>query len=314
MEYILFLFSCFVLIKSSDILIDSASSIAIKLKVPKILIGLTIVAFGTCAPEIGISFISIANGKDSMALANIIGSCSINILLIIGLAAFLHPIKLRHATIKKELPFLVLITTIFSLLVLDSIFVPNKNNLLTRFDGFILLTLFLIFMMYLLNVIRNQKQEKNESAKYSFGISWLLFFVSLILILLSSDMLVESAVIIAKNWKISEKVITMFIIAIGTSLPELITTLQASKKNEYDMAIGNIIGTNIFNLCIVLGLPIVIFGEMKIIDFNIIDILFVLSSTIILYIFSKSGKILTKLEGIIMILLFISYYLYIFFI
>lgn len=314
MEYILFLFSCFVLIKSSDILIDSASSIAIKLKVPKILIGLTIVAFGTCAPEIGISFISIANGKDSMALANIIGSCSINILLIIGLAAFLHPIKLRHATIKKELPFLVLITTIFSLLVLDSIFVPNKNNLLTRFDGFILLTLFLIFMMYLLNVIRNQKQEKNESAKYSFGISWLLFFVSLILILLSSNMLVESAVIIAKNWKISEKVITMFIIAIGTSLPELITTLQASKKNEYDMAIGNIIGTNIFNLCIVLGLPIVIFGEMKIIDFNIIDILFVLSSTIILYIFSKSGKILTKLEGIIMILLFISYYLYIFFI
>ena len=313
MEYFYLILSCILIVKAADILVDSASSIAIKLKVPKILIALTIVAFGTCAPEIGISFTSMASGNASMNLANVVGSCIINILMIIGLASFLHPIKLRHATIKKELPLLVFITSIFSLLVLDSILIPAKKNMLSRADGIILLILFFIFMLYLVNMVRKRKEEGEDKPKYGIVLSCVLLLLSIVLIILSSDVLVESAVAIAHQLNISEKIITMVVVVIGTSLPELAMTVRAAKRQEYDMAIGNIIGTNIFNICVVLGLPVTLYGGLEIVDFHAVDMLAVLLSTIILYFFSKSEKTLTKIEGFLMFLVFVLYYIYILF-
>lgn len=312
MEYLFFVLSCIVIVQFADILVDSASSVALKLKIPKILIALTIVAFGTCAPEIGISFTSILEGNHSMALANVIGSCIVNILLIIGLACFLNPIKLRHDTIKKELPLLAFITSIFTLLVLDNLFISSKANALTRVDGLILLLLFGIFLLYLFNMVRKREKVPNvEKPKYPLWLSIILLVVSIFFIIISSNVLVNTATNIATSLGVSEKIITMVTIVIGTSLPELVMTVRAAKRKEYDFAIGNIIGTNIFNICVVLGLPIALYGGIEIVDFKAIDMFVVLLSTIFLYLFSKSGKILTKIEGLLMLIMFISYYIYI---
>lgn len=315
MEYILFLIGCIIIIKSSDLLINSSSSIAIKLKVPKSLIALTIVSFGTCAPEVGISFSSILNKNYSMAIANVVGSCIVNILLIIGLASFLHTIKLRKTTTKKELPLLVLITSIFSSLILDDMLIINKPNILSRTDGIVLLLLFLIFILYLVKMVKNTKNTNADNEpKYSVSKSIICLILSIILIIYSSDLLVDNAVKIAEKLGVSHKIITMLIIVIGTSLPELVMTIRASKKEEYELAIGNIVGTNIFNICIVLGLPVALFGNIEIVDFNITDMLIVIISTIILYTFSKSDRKLSKLEGLIMLIIFVCYYSYILFI
>lgn len=315
MEYILFFISCIVIIKAADLLVDSASSLAIKLNVPKTLIALTIVAFGTCAPEIGISFSSIISKNYSMALANVIGSCIVNTLMIIGIAAIFNPIKMKHSTVKKELPLLVFITSIFSILVLDNLFNPSKINTLSRADGVTLLILFCIFVFYLFTIVRNKNTNNdNTTAKYATLKSMVYLLISIILIIVSSNILVDNTVIIAQNLGISEKIITMVLVVIGTSLPELVMTVRAAKKREFDLAIGNIIGTNIFNICIVLGLPIAIFGGFEIIDFNAIDIIMVLFSIFILFIFSKSNKKLSRVEGCIMFASFILYYFYILFI
>ncbi len=190
---------------------------------------------------------------------------------------------------------------------------PSKQQMLSRFDGIILLFLFCIFIAYLITLVRRRKEESIEKPKYGMISAIILLVISIALIAISSDVLVNSAVLIAKQWNVSEKVITMVLIVIGTSLPELIMTVRASQKQEYEMAIGNIVETNIFNICVVLGLPIVLFGPIRIVNFHVIDIIVVLLSTIILYIFSKSDKKLTKIEGFLMLIIFILYYGYLLF-
>lgn len=302
------------IIKAADILVDSASKIALKFKVPKMLIALTIVSFGTCAPEIAISFTSISSKNGMVALANVIGSCVVNVLLIIGLSAVIRPIKIRNSTIKKELPLLFIITTGFAVMILDTLFNPSTSDVLSRADGIILMLMFSMFVIYLIKMVKNRKAEDLEETpqKHSILSSLLLLLLSIIVIVFSSDLIVDNAINIAGYLNISEKIVTMVAIVIGTSLPELVMTVTAAKKNEFEMAIGNIIGTNIFNICIVLGLPIVIFGDLKLIDFNIIDILALFLSSGLLYIFAKSEKEISKKEGIVMMLVFLSYYIYLF--
>lgn len=302
------------IIKAADILVDNASNIALKFKVPKMLIALTIVSFGTCAPEIAISFTSISSKNGMMALANVIGSCVVNVLLIIGLSAFIRPIKIKNSTIKKELPLLFIITTGFAVMILDTLFNPATSDILSRADGIILMLMFSMFVFYLIKMVRNKKDEKIEesSLKSNIWLSSLYLLLSILVIVFSSDLIVNNAIRLAENLNISEKIVTMVAIVIGTSLPELVMTVTAAKKNEFEMAIGNIIGTNIFNICIVLGLPIAIFGDLKLTNFNIIDILALFLSSGLLYIFAKSEKEITKKEGIIMMLVFLSYYIYLF--
>lgn len=314
-DNIFFLILGFILIiKAADVLVDSASSIALKFKVPKMLIALTIVSFGTCAPEIAISFTSISSKNGMMALANVIGSCVVNVLLIIGLSAFIHPIKIKNSTIKKELPLLLIITTGFAVMILDTLFNPTTSDILSRADGIILMLMFSMFVIYLIKMVRSRKEESQEEVptKYNIWLSCFFLIVSILVIVFSSDLIVNNAISLAEALNISEKIVTMVAIVIGTSLPELVMTVTAAKKNEFEMAIGNIIGTNIFNICIVLGLPIAIFGDLKLINFNIIDILALFLSSGLLYVFAKSEKEISKKEGIIMILVFIIYYIYLF--
>lgn len=311
---ILLVIGFILIIKSADILVDSASSIALKFKVPKMLIALTIVSFGTCAPEIAISFNSIASHNGMMALANVIGSCVVNVLLIIGLSAVVREIKIKNSTIKKELPLLLIITTGFAVMILDTLFNPSTSNSLSRADGIILMLMFSMFVIYLIKMVRNRKEENVEDNQYSFGMleAWLYLVLSILVIVFSSDLIVDNAIILANDLHISEKIVTMVAIVIGTSLPELVMTVTAAKKNEFEMAIGNIIGTNIFNICIVLGLPIAIFGDLELVGFNIIDILALFSSSLLLYLFAKSEKEISKKEGILMMLVFLTYYVYLF--
>lgn len=311
LKYIFLLIGFIVIIKASDILVDSASSIAVKCKVPKMLIALTIVSFGTCAPEIAISFTSVINKNGTIAFANVIGSCIVNVFLIIGLASLLHPIKVKHDTVKKELPILLLITTSFTVLMLDSIFNKATPNVFSRVDGIVLMSLFLMFVMYLVKLSkRKEKNNEKMEVKYdSLPIAIIILILSIVLISLSSNIIVDNAVKIAESLHISEKLITMTAIVIGTSLPEMFMTVSSARKGEFDMAIGNIIGTNIFNICIVLGLPVTIYGDISLANFSIIDIVAVFLTSLDLYLFARSERTISKTEGLTMLLIFAVYYI-----
>ena len=311
MELFLLILGFIIIIKASDVLVDSASSLAASFRLPTMLIALTIVAFGTCAPELAISFQSVFSDNGQMAVANVVGSCIVNILLIIGIAAFVNPISIKHQTIKKELPILVFITVGFVVLVLDSLFFDVKSNILSRADGIVLLLLFGLFVYYIFSIIRKKNDDDGETrVKYSRVKAIIYLILSILFVIVSSDLIVDNAIIIANKLGISQKIITLIVIVIGTSLPELIMTITAAKKGEFDVAIGNIIGTNIFNICVVLGLPIVVYGHLEIVNFNFIDMLFVFLSSFFLFLFARSEKKISKKEGLFMIALFILYYLY----
>ena len=309
---ILLVFGLTILIRFSDIFVSAASSLSLSLKVPKMLIALTIAAFGTCAPELAISFNSIKSGASDMTLANVIGSCIVNILLIVGLSAITRPIKVKERTIKKELPLLVIITTAFFILVTDSLFKKSAVNSLSRADAIMLLIWFILFMFYIIGIVRKNKNNEYDIPEYSIVKSIILIIFSLLAITLSSNIVVDNAVLLASQIGISQKIISMTVIVIGTSLPELTMTINAARKDEFDMAVRNIIGTNIFNICIVLGLPIAIYGGVSSSSFNIVDTSVVLLSALMFYIFGRSNKELSRREGLLMVLVFILYYTYVF--
>lgn len=313
MQIILLIIGFIIIIKASDFLVEASSSLALNFRVPKILIALTIAAFGTCAPEIAISFQSVSSGNGEIAFANVVGSCVVNVFLIIGLASFIRPIKVKHATIKKELPILLLITSAFAVLMLDSLFNPYTSDTFSRADGIILLLLFGLFIVYLIQMLFKKNEyskEEIENIKYKPLIAIIIIILSIILIIYSSDIIVDAAIEIATRLNVSEKLITMFAIVIGTSLPEMVMTVTSAKKGEFDIAIGNIIGTNIFNICIVLGLPVIIYGDVLLTGFGFIDIIAVFLSSSLLFIFARSEKTINKKEATIMLLLFIIYYIF----
>jgi len=300
------------LVRASDVFVDAASSFATKMRVPKMLIALTIAAFGTCAPELAISFSSIASRNVDMTLANVIGSCIVNILLIVGVATIVKPIAVKERTVKRELPMLVVVTGAFFVMLNDSLFTGHKNGL-SRADALILMILFAVFMLYILLVVRSHHRKRGRTPKTKYTLKQSIWFIilSLIVIAISAQVVVDNAVALAGEIGISQKIIAMTAIVIGTSLPELTMTVGASRKGEFDLAVGNIIGTNIFNICIVLGLPTLIFGGFESSAFGIIDTSVVLLAAVAYYIFGRSNKKLTRMEGIVMVLIFAAYYAFV---
>lgn len=312
LNIVILLVSLFFIIKFSDMFVDAVTSIAEAFKVPRMVIALTIASFSTCAPELAISFNSMISGNSDMTLANVIGSSIVNILLIIGISAIVSPIKLKEATVKRELPLLLLITTAFFFLINDSFFSSKLTNILSRSDGFILIMWFITFCIYIYYIAKKNKEFFPKKPKYTKKRAIIRVIIAIIGIIVTSDLIVDSAVYIAEALHISQKIIAMTIIVVGTSLPELMITILSAKKGEFDMAIGNIIGTNIFNICIVLGLPISIFGSVSSAAFNLVDLVVVLLAALLLFIFGRTDKELTRREGVIMLITVIVYYLYIF--
>ena len=312
-EVLALLLGFVILIKGADIFVDSASSIAINFKLSKVVIGLTVVAFGTGIPELAISIQSLLNNSGDMVLGNVIGSNVINILLILGIASIIYPLRIKSQTEKKEIPILLLLSTLLCVLFFDVHLTDVEYNLITRSDGIIIILFFLIFIYYLISVIRNKTvDEVEEKPKYKLGIAIILVVVGLIAIMFGSDLVVDMAIKLAKRFNISERFISLTIVALGTSLPELVTTIVSSIKKEQDLLIGNIIGSNIFNICIVLGLPAIIFGGVVPNDIAVIDFVMLLVSSVMLFIFALTHHKITRREGMFLVLTFIVYYIYVF--
>lgn len=301
------------LIKGADIFVDGASDTARKFRVPKMLIGLTIVSFGTSAPEFAVSIQSILSGKGDILLGNVVGSNILNILLILGISSLVGTLRVNTATVKKEIPVLVLITLAFAALLSDKIF-GLAENIFTRQDGIVLLLFFCIFIYYLIGMARKKdtNEEENKDEKPVKLVKALLMIViGLFGIVLGSDFVVKGASEIAAAFGVSQRIISLTIVALGTSLPELVTSVIATKKGEYDIAIGNIVGSNIFNIGIVAGLPVAIFGGVGGGAFSYIDIIALIISAVVLFFFARHGGRIGYKKGIIFLLMFVAYYGYV---
>lgn len=301
------------LIKGADWLVDGASSVASNFKVSKLLIGLTIVAFGTGAPELAVSFSSLISGNTDILLGNVIGSNIINVLLLIGVAALIRPIKVKKDTVSKELPLLLLISTALIVLVLDVNFTDAISNVFSRSDAIICLLFFGIFLYYLISLARKNKKEakKVDKPKYKLGKSFLLVLVGLIGVVAGSQLVVNSASTIAEAIGISDRIISLSIVALGTSLPELVTTITAARKGESDLLVGNIVGSNIFNICIVLALPVAISGAVSPENFEVLDLVMLIGSTALICLLARRDHKITRAEGALMLVIFAIYYGYI---
>lgn len=299
-----------ILIKGADLFVDGASGVAANFKVSKMLIGLTIVAFGTSAPEFAVSVKSLLTGSGDIVLGNVIGSNILNILLILGCSALVHSLTVKSNTVKKELPITMLFSALFAVLLSDHIFDKRITNSFTRGDGIVLLLFFLVFIYYLISMARN-KVEKEEQEIIPLPKALLFTLIGLVGIVLGSNFVVDSATYLAAAIGISERIIALTVIALGTSLPELVTSITATKKGEYDIAIGNVVGSNIFNIGIVIGLPITLFGGIGVITFSYIDLIVMIGSAILLFMFSFNDYKISKKEGILFLILFITYYGYV---
>ena len=302
------------LIKCADFFVSGASSFAKNFKIPTMVIGLTIVAFGTSAPELAISFTSHLSGNTDMLFGNVLGSNIANIFVILGVAVLIVPFKIENDVIKKQIPILLLITLGASVLFLDGLFTGAAHHGLSRADGLILILFFSIFIYYLIFVLKSDENKNKavEQPEHKILKSIILMALGLGGVIIGSNLVVDNLASLAQTVGISQKIISVTIISIGTSLPELVTTVVAAKKGENNMAIGNIVGSNVFNIAIVLGLPIVLLGEATTTAFGIVDIAFLLLSVIVLWIFTASGRKLRRFEGAILVAIYCFYAGYIF--
>lgn len=304
------------LIKCADFFVDGASSLARNFKISTTVIGLTVVAFGTSAPELAISFNAHASGNTDILFGNVIGSNTANILLILGIAILIKPFKIENAVIRKEIPILLLITLGFSVIFLDSLFEPVELNSLGRADAIVLMLFFAVFVFYLITLLSGGSEGKggediHKAPKHKLAMSIVLTVLGLAGVVIGSDLIVNNLSALAAYAGISQKVISVTVISIGTSLPELVTTVVAAKKGENNMAIGNIVGSNIFNICIVLGLPVLLLGEAATVSFHIADIIFLVLSVVLLWKFAASGREVKRYEALIMIAVYGIYGAYI---
>ncbi|MBO4939266.1 MAG: calcium/sodium antiporter [Oscillospiraceae bacterium] len=292
------------LVKGADWFVDGACWVAEKFHIPQLIIGLTIVAMGTSAPEAAVSLTSAAKGVADITIGNIVGSNIMNVLVILGLASAIVPIAVAKSTIRIEIPFLIVITALLYLLGMD-----GTMNFL---DGVILALCFVLYLSYLFySAIKHPEAASEEESKKNMK-PWLAL-VSLVgglgLILVGSDLAVDAATEIARILGLSERFIGLTIVAVGTSLPELFTSVTAARKGNADIAIGNIVGSNIFNILFVVGLSALIIP----VPFSpafLMDTLIALGVVVFLLAACMRKKKLTRASGLIMLAGYIAYLLY----
>lgn len=291
------------MIKGADFFVDGSVGIAKIMKVPTIIIGLTIVAFGTSSPEAAVSVSAAIQSKHLMSLGNIIGSNIVNILLILGVAAMISPIRVETRMLKKEFPFMVLSS--FILIV----FYLLKEVLPPRVDGIILLMIFMIFMIILL---KSAKEDIGFEVviKHERKMYLLYAIIGLVMIIGGGILTTQHASRLAISLGMSELLVGLTILAIGTSLPELMTSVVASLKKENDIALGNVVGSNIFNVFFILGIALVI-DPIKHQKSTLFDLILLSIVSIITFVFAYTGKSIKRFEGIILVIIYIIYMVYI---
>ena len=300
LQFVLLIVGFVFLIKGSDFFVDGASSVASLLKIPTIIVGLTIVAFGTSAPEAAVSITSSLTGSNAMAVSNVIGSNLFNILMVIGISALLGDLLMEKSVLNKDLPFLVGITLLLAIFIFMGWNIAN-------IEGIILLLILICYIFYLVKNARKSKDANVvEKAKLTPLKSAIFIIVGLAGIVVGGDLVVNSASNIAIALGMSETLVGLTIVAIGTSLPELVTSLTALKKGENQLVIGNVIGSNIFNILFVLGASSAI-SQIPIDQSMLTDVLIMVGVTILCFIFGKTQEKYDKKEGIILVSIFVIY-------
>ncbi len=297
-----------ILIKGADVFVDGASSIAGNFKVSKMLIGLTIVAFGTSLPELAVAFKSINAGVPDFAFGNTIGSGIMNILLILGIASLIRPIKVKEQTIYAELPILLLITLTFATLLCDEFLGNGHLNIFSRSDAIVVILVFFVFINYLLRQSIRKKEKIKGKPEYRITTALILMAIGLISLIVGSDLVVDSVEYIARSFGISDRIISLTVVTFGTSLPEIITVIIGAKRNEQDLILGNILGSNIFNICVVIGVPVLFFGNVTNVTVNLLDIAMDVLTAFVLIIFCYFDREISRINGLIFLFFFMVYY------
>ncbi len=297
------------LIYGANLLVDSASSLAKRLNIPDIAIGLTIVAFGTSSPELIVNIFASASRSPDMVLGNVIGSNIFNIMVILGISSLIFPLTVKTNTTWIEVPLCMMSSFVILVFANDAIINQDNVSVVSRSDGIIMLFFFVIFIVYNIQLMQHGTSDEEVQVKsYSLLKSLLLVVAGLLLLMAGGRIIVMSAVKTAQLIGISERIIAVTIVSIGTSLPELATSVVAAKKRNVDIAIGNIVGSNIFNVFFILGTSAVIY-PVSIQGMSNFDMLFNLLASILLFafIFTGRGRKLERWEGSVFVGLYIAY-------
>ena len=303
--WILLVVGFVLLIKGADYFVEGSSAVAKILRIPSVVIGLTIVAMGTSAPELAVSVTAALTGNNEIAVGNVIGSNIFNLMVVCGACALWTPMAVSQSTLKQELPFSIAMGLI--LLILG-----YSGMEISRADGLIFIVIFVCFLMWMVRAAKvNPVQQEEEEAKMLSGWKCVLYILlGGAAIMWGGDLVVDSASAIAANFGLSQNLIGLTIVAMGTSLPELVTSVVASRKGEVDMALGNVLGSNVFNILMVLGAAAAI-SPITFVQENMMDIILLTGMSLIVWVFAWTKKQVRRSEGIIMLLVYAAYMVYI---
>lgn len=303
MQYLFLIIGFFLLVKGADIFVDGASNIARFFGIPSLIIGLTIVSIGTSAPEASVSLTASFSGSSSISLGNIIGSNIFNTAVVIGICSLIKPIFVDKTILNREFPFLLLSSVVAILLISD--------GFVSRFDGLILFLLFIIFMsIIILSAIKNKQKTLKDNQNTNLLYSIVVSVIGACAIIFGGDIVVNSAKSIALGFNISENIVGLTIVAIGTSLPELVTSVVAAKKGESDIALGNVIGSSIFNLLFILGGSALIL-PMPSETTSFYDIIIFTCLLFFVYLTAKKQHYIKKLPAFLLVISYIAFTAYI---
>ena len=305
LKYILLVGGFFLLIKGADLFVDGSSAAAKMLKVSPLIIGMTIVAMGTSLPETSVSVSAAIAGKNELAISNVVGSNIFNLMVVCGMCALLCPLKIDGVSLKRDFPFSIAIAGLLML-------IGWLDHSIGHIDGIILLLLFIVFLIFMVRTAKKQSENAEEDDFKVMPVWKLILFIiiGMAAIGIGGKMVVSGASDIARRFGMSDNLIGMTVVALGTSLPELVTSVVAAKKNEVDMALGNVIGSNIFNILLVLGVASAI-HPVAFTMANLTDtaVLIAMSGLVLLFCIRK--KQLVRWQGLIMLLIYTGYTAYI---
>lgn len=301
MEYLLLLIGFVLLIKGADFFVDGSSSLARIMKVPSVIIGLTIVAMGTSAPEASVSVNAALAGSNDIAISNVIGSNLFNGLVVVGVCAFMAGFKTNPEILKRDMPLNIIVTAILCIMLLDR----HINHI----EGIILLIGMAVYIAVMVISALKNRETADECKILSLPKSLIFIIGGLISVIFGGTLVVDNACLIAKDFGVSENFIGLTIIAIGTSLPELVTSITATRKGDSGLALGNAIGSNLFNILFILGMSATI-CPLNVLSESIIDCIILLVSAVILYVFARTKKTMNRWEGIVCVFLYVGYTAY----
>lgn len=301
MEYLLLLIGFVLLIKGADFFVDGSSSLARIMNVPSVIIGLTIVAMGTSAPEASVSVNAALAGSNDIAISNVIGSNLFNGLVVVGVCAFMAGFKTNPEILKRDMPLNIIVTAILCIMLLDR----HINHI----EGIILLISMAVYIAVMVISALKNRETADECKILSLPKSLIFIIGGLIAVIFGGTLVVDNACLIAKDFGVSENFIGLTIIAIGTSLPELVTSITATRKGDSGLALGNAIGSNLFNILFILGMSATI-CPLNVLSESIIDCIILLVSAVILYVFARTKKTMNRWEGIVCVFLYVGYTAY----